>query len=106
MVGHAARALGRPVKWTNDRSGSFLSDQMGRDHEMTAELALDKDGRFLAQRVTGYSNIGGYLATVAPTAATMNAVKNSSSVPLNPTFCMENPGTDAGPAGPTPRSRL
>src|SRR5215472_710982 len=45
---HAARELGRPVKWTDDRSGSFLSDSHGRDAEMTAELAQDRDGNFLA----------------------------------------------------------
>ena len=38
---HAAREFGRPVKWTDDRSGSFVSDSHGRDHDMTAELALD-----------------------------------------------------------------
>ena len=46
---HAARALGRPVKWTDERSGSFVSDSHGRDHEVTAELALDADGTFLAR---------------------------------------------------------
>ena len=46
------------MKWTDERSGSFLSDQHGRDHEMTAELALDKDGKFLALRVTGFGNVG------------------------------------------------
>ena len=50
---HASKLLGRPVKWTDDRSGSFLSDQHGRDHDFDAELALDKDGRFLAVRLTG-----------------------------------------------------
>src|SRR6516162_7882785 len=55
---HAARALGRPVKWTDDRSGSFLSDSHGRDAEMTAELALDRDGKFLAVRLTGFGNLG------------------------------------------------
>src|SRR2546422_591982 len=64
-LAHASRALARPVKWTDERSGSFLSDQHGRDAEMTAELALDKDGRFLAVRVTGYGNVGAYLGTVA-----------------------------------------
>ena len=64
-LAHAARALGRPVKWTDERSGSFVSDQHGRDHEMTAELALDKDGKFLALRVHGYGNVGAYLGTVA-----------------------------------------
>ncbi|MBL6599751.1 MAG: xanthine dehydrogenase family protein molybdopterin-binding subunit, partial [Alphaproteobacteria bacterium] len=42
---HAARALGRPVKWTDERSHSFLSDQQGRDHEVLGELALDSEGR-------------------------------------------------------------
>ena len=51
-LAHAARALGRPVKWTDERSGSFVSDHHGRDHEMTAELALDEDGKFLALRMT------------------------------------------------------
>ncbi|MCA0305443.1 MAG: xanthine dehydrogenase family protein molybdopterin-binding subunit [Proteobacteria bacterium] len=74
---HAAKLLNRPVKWTDDRSGSFLSDQHGRDHEFDAELALDKDGRFLALRLTGYGNMGGYLATVAPMMGTLNVVKNA-----------------------------
>jgi aerobic carbon-monoxide dehydrogenase large subunit len=50
---HAARTLRRPVKWTDERSEIFMSDSHGRDHEMTAELALDRDGKFLALRVTG-----------------------------------------------------
>jgi carbon-monoxide dehydrogenase large subunit len=83
-LAHAARALGRPVKWTDERSGSFVSDQHGRDHEMTAELALDKDGTFLALRVTGYGNVGAYLGTVAPQPPTMNVVRNVSSVYRTP----------------------
>lgn len=58
---YGARTLGRPVKWTDERSESFLSDSHGRDHEMTAELALDANGRFLALRVTGYGNLGVWL---------------------------------------------
>jgi len=81
---HAARALGRPVKWTDERSGSFVSDQQGRDHEFAAELALDKRGRFLALRFTGFGNIGAYLATVAPLMSTMNLVKNAVSVYRTP----------------------
>src|ERR1700726_3817793 len=57
---HAARALGRPVKWTDERSESFVSDSHGRDHEMTAELALDADGSFLAVRITSFGNLGGF----------------------------------------------
>jgi carbon-monoxide dehydrogenase large subunit len=81
---HAARALGRPVKWTDDRSGSFVSDSHGRDHEMKGELALDADGRFLALRMTGYGNMGGYLANVGPMPATINTVKNVASVYRTP----------------------
>jgi len=83
-LAHAARALGRPVKWTDERSGSFVSDQHGRDHEMTAELALDEGGNFLAVRVTGYGNVGAYLGAVAPVMPTMNAVKNTASVYRTP----------------------
>ena len=83
-LAHAARALGRPVKWTDERSGSFVSDQHGRDHEMTAELALDKEGTFLALRVTGYGNVGAYLGVVAPLPPTLNAVKNTPSVYRTP----------------------
>jgi aerobic carbon-monoxide dehydrogenase large subunit len=77
---HASKLLGRPVKWTDERSGSFLSDHHGRDHEATAELALDKDGKFLALRVTNYGNMGAYLSTVSPLMSTLNIVKNAISV--------------------------
>src|SRR6266481_2652984 len=79
---HAARALGRPVKWTDDRSGSFLSDSHGRDAEMTAELALDHDGNFLAVRLTGYGNLGATYG--APGPATRNAVRNTLGVYKTP----------------------
>jgi carbon-monoxide dehydrogenase large subunit len=79
-LAHAARELGRPVKWTDERSGSFLSDHHGRDHEMTAELAIDRDGKFLAMRVTGFGNVGAYLGTVAPQPPSMNVVRNVCSV--------------------------
>lgn len=76
---HAAKQLGRPVKWTDDRSGAFQSDQHGRDHEVLAELALDAQGRFLAVRLTSYANMGAYLSTVAPLMGTGNFVKNVQS---------------------------
>ena len=81
---HAARALGRPVKWTDERSDSFLSDHHGRDHEIDAELALDGEGNFLAARLTGYGNMGAYLGVVAPLMVTLNAVKNMVSVYQTP----------------------
>ncbi|WP_431284533.1 xanthine dehydrogenase family protein molybdopterin-binding subunit [Humitalea sp. 24SJ18S-53] len=77
---HAARALGRPVKWTDERTGgSFLSDGHGRDNEVTAELALDKDGRFLAVRLTTLSNLGAYLSNTGPNMSTGNFIKNIQS---------------------------
>ncbi|MFT8245292.1 xanthine dehydrogenase family protein molybdopterin-binding subunit [Roseomonas sp. BN140053] len=76
---HAARELGRPVKWTDERSGSFVSDQHGRDHETVAELALDAQGKFLAVRLTSFANMGGYLATVGPLMGTMGFLKNIQS---------------------------
>ena len=62
----AAKLLGRPVKWTGERSDAFLSDTQGRDNLTVAELALDKDGRFLALRHTTIANMGAYLSTFAP----------------------------------------
>ena len=81
---HAARALGRPVKWTDERSGSFVSDNQGRDHEMTAELALDAEGRFLALRITGYGNLGGFQGAMAPQPPTLNIVRNVISLYRTP----------------------
>jgi len=66
LVVWAARKLERPVKWTAQRSESFMSDAHGRDHVTHAELALDKDGTFLALRVRTLANLGAYLSTFAP----------------------------------------
>jgi carbon-monoxide dehydrogenase large subunit len=65
VVTWAARQLNRAVKWTAERSESFLSDAHGRDHLTTAELALDNDGKFLAMRVRTTANLGAYLSTFA-----------------------------------------
>ena len=78
----AARALGRPVKWTDERSGSFVSDSHGRDHQMTAELALDAEGNFLAIRVSGYGNLGALYGSPGP--ATGNVVRNTLGVYKTP----------------------
>ena len=61
----ASRQLGRPVKWTAERSESFVSDAHGRDHRTVAEMAMDKDGKFLAMRVHTTANLGAYLSTFA-----------------------------------------
>ena len=66
----AATQLGRPVKWTAERSESFLTDAHGRDHVTHAELALDQDGKFLGLRVSTLANLGAYLSTFAPAVPT------------------------------------
>ncbi len=66
IVTWAAGKLARPVKWTAERSESFMSDAHGRDHVSHAELAMDKDGKFLALRVSTIANMGAYLSTFAP----------------------------------------
>jgi carbon-monoxide dehydrogenase large subunit len=67
----ASKQLNRPVKWTSDRSEAFLSDAHGRDHDTVAELALDKDGKFLAMRVKTIANVGAYLSTFASCVPTI-----------------------------------
>jgi carbon-monoxide dehydrogenase large subunit len=81
---HGARMLDRPVKWTDERSGSFVSDHHGRDHDVMGELALDKDGGFLAVRITGFVNVGSYLTYVTPLMGTLNVVKNTIGVYATP----------------------
>ncbi len=66
LVLYAARKLGRPVKWTGDRSECFLSDTHGRDQVTLAELALDAEGHFLGLRSSGVANMGAYLSNFAP----------------------------------------
>jgi aerobic carbon-monoxide dehydrogenase large subunit len=70
IVTWASAKVRRPVKWTADRSESFMSDAHGRDHVSTAELALDKDGTFLGLRIATQANMGAYLSTFAPCVPT------------------------------------
>jgi carbon-monoxide dehydrogenase large subunit len=81
---HAAKTLGRPVKWTDERSSSFVSDNHGRDHVQTAELALDAEGHFLALRLTGYGNLGGFQGAMSPQPPTLNIVRNVISLYRTP----------------------
>ena len=66
LVAWAARRVGRPVKWTGDRTELFLSDYHGRDLTVSAELALDSSGKFLALRASNISNIGAYAISFVP----------------------------------------
>ena len=81
---HAARLLGRPVKWTDERSGSFVSDHHGRAQDMVVEIAFDENAHILALRLTGYGNMGGYLAQFGPLLPTGNQVKNLASIYRTP----------------------
>lgn len=67
----AAKELGRPIKWTSDRQEAFLTDTQGREQKVHAELALDKDGRFLAVRAETLANVGAYLSHFSVFVATM-----------------------------------
>lgn len=69
----AAKHIGRTVKWTADRTESFLTDHQGRDQVNDAELALDKDGRMLAVRVKTISNVGAYASVMGPGVSTIGA---------------------------------
>ncbi len=70
LVLAAAKKLGRPVKWTSDRTEAFLTDAHGRDHVTKIELAMDAEGNFLAFRTETMANVGAYLSnfsTATPT---------------------------------------
>lgn len=62
----AAKKLGRPVKWTSDRSEHFVSDAHGRDNVVSAKMAMDKDGKFLAIDVDLVAAMGAYLHAYGP----------------------------------------
>jgi carbon-monoxide dehydrogenase large subunit len=66
LVAWGSRRAGRPVKWTAERHEAFLSDYMGRDLTVSAELALDTDGRFLALRTSNLSNVGAHSGSYVP----------------------------------------
>jgi carbon-monoxide dehydrogenase large subunit len=63
LVTWASKQIGRPVKWTAERSESFITDAHGRDHVTKAEMGFDKDGKIMALRVRTAANLGAYLST-------------------------------------------
>ncbi|HLS55592.1 MAG TPA: xanthine dehydrogenase family protein molybdopterin-binding subunit [Zeimonas sp.] len=67
----ASKRVGRPIKWTAERSESFMTDAHGRDHVTTAEMAMDAQGGFLAMRVKTIANMGAYLSTFASSVPTI-----------------------------------
>ncbi len=70
IVTWASAKVRRPVKWTADRTESFMSDAHGRDHVSTAEMAVAADGKFLGLRIHTLANMGAYLSTFAPAVPT------------------------------------
>lgn len=66
LVLEAARRLGRPVRWTSDRTEHFLTDAQGRDNLSVAEMAMDENGRFLALRVRTKASFGAYISQYGP----------------------------------------
>jgi carbon-monoxide dehydrogenase large subunit len=70
IVTWAAGKVKRPVKWTAERTESFMSDAHGRDHVSRAELALDAEGKILGLKVHTLANMGAYLSTFAPCVPT------------------------------------
>jgi len=71
VICKSAELLGRPVKWTADRSEAFLSDLQGRDITTFAEAACDAEGRILAMRLSSVSNLGAYPSRAAPSCHTV-----------------------------------
>jgi carbon-monoxide dehydrogenase large subunit len=70
LVTWACKQVDRPIKWTAERSESFITDAHGRDHVVTAELAMDRDGKFLGLRAHTVANLGAYLSTFGPMVPT------------------------------------
>ncbi len=66
----AAKKVGRPVRWTSDRTEAFLSDAHGRDHATHAELAMDENGRIIGLRAQTIANLGAYLSTFSSSVPT------------------------------------
>ncbi len=81
VLAWAARRTGRPVKWTCERSESFLSDYQGRDLKVEAELALDSEGRFLAVRGNNLSNLGGHAASFVSLQKGIGLVSSVYDIP-------------------------
>lgn len=77
---HAAKMLGRPVKWRDNRNEAFMSDHQGRATLIEGELALDKAGRFLAVRVRHLADMGAYLTAFGPAMPAANMQKNLPSL--------------------------
>ncbi len=78
----AAKKIGRPVKWTCTRTEAFLSDYQGRDLLVEAELALDKDGKFIAIRGSNVSNVGAHAAAFVSLRKGLGLMSSVYTIPV------------------------
>lgn len=70
LVIWASKQIGRPIKWTAERSESFMTDAHGRDHVTTAKMGFDADGKIVALQSNTYAGMGAYLSSFAPAVPT------------------------------------
>jgi len=82
IVAWASRRVGRPVKWTAERHEAFISDYMGRDLTVSAELALDAGGRFLALRTRNLSNVGAHSGSYVPLVKGVGLATSGYRIPI------------------------
>jgi carbon-monoxide dehydrogenase large subunit len=78
----ASQKIGRPVRYMATRSEAFLSDYQGRDLVSRVELALDKNGRFLAMRATNISNVGARCVSLSPLSKGSGLIPGSYDIPF------------------------
>lgn len=83
MVVWGAKRVGRPVKWTCERHEAFVTDYMGRDLTVSAELALDAEGRFLALRSSNVSNVGAHSGSYVPLVKGVGLATSGYRIPLS-----------------------
>src|SRR5262249_33514535 len=82
LAAWSAKRLSRPVKWVCERSESFLTDFNGRDMAVQAELALDRQGNFLALRASNLSNLGAYPVSHIPLTKGTELMSSLYRIPL------------------------
>ncbi len=83
LVAWGSRRVGRPVKWTAERHECFVTDYMGRDLTVSAELALDADGRFLALRSANISNVGAHSGSYVPLVKGVGLATSGYRIPVS-----------------------
>jgi aerobic carbon-monoxide dehydrogenase large subunit len=81
MLAWAAHRLKRPIKWVAERQEGFASDFQGRDLVADTELALDRDGKFLAMRSKHLSNLGAHMLAIIPLRKAVSILSGVYAIP-------------------------